>query len=406
MFRVLHVFDHSLPLHSGYSHRSRAILRAQADRGWQTRQVTGSKHAADGPTGEAIDEEVDGLVFHRTPPGRLAKLPWVGQLDVVRGLRKRLDALIEAERPDLLHAHSPALNGRAALQAARRHDLPVVYEVRAFWEDAAVDHGTTREGSLRYRLTRAMETGVVRAVDQVTCICEGLRKDLVARGLPPAKVRVVGNAVDVERFTYRAPRDEALAAQLGLGAGPVLGFIGSFYAYEGLDLLVDALPAIAEELPGVRVLLVGGGPQEQALRHSVTARGLDDRVHFIGRVPHSEVGRYATLIDANVFPRHSMRLTELVTPLKPLESMAQGVPVVASDVGGHHELIRDQQTGFLFRAGDAAALARAVVDALSEPERIERIRQAGRRFVEEERSWAATTAVYEAVYADAVARRR
>ncbi|MBK8978580.1 MAG: glycosyltransferase, exosortase A system-associated [Planctomycetes bacterium] len=398
MYRVLHVFDHSLPLHSGYAFRSRAILREQAARGWTTLQVTGAKQGS----GAQRSEDVDGLTFHRTPPGRLMGLPWLGQLDVVRGLRRRLEELIEAHRPQLLHAHSPALNGLAALGAAKRARLPVVYEVRAFWEDAAVDLGTTSTGSLRYRLTRAMETHVVRKVEQVVCICDGLRDDLLERGLPADKVRVVGNAVDVSTFTFRAPRDEALAARLRLGDGPVLGFIGSFYAYEGIDLLLRALPRIAVTHPGVRALLVGGGPRESALHDLARELGVADRVSFTGRVPHSEVSSYATLVDAFVFARQAIRLTDLVTPLKPLEAMAQGVLVVASDVGGHRELIRDRETGFLFRAGDVAALASTVVDALGDPARCERVRLAGRRFVETERSWPTTTATYADVYADAL----
>ena len=124
----------------------------------------------------------------------------LNQLEVARGLSRRLDAVIEQERPDILHAHSPALDGLAALAAGKRHGLPVVYECRAFWEDAAVDHGTTSAGSLRYRLTRALETYVFRHADAVTCICEGLRADIVARGVSQERVTVIPNAVDIESF--------------------------------------------------------------------------------------------------------------------------------------------------------------------------------------------------------------
>ena len=133
----------------------------------------------------------------------------------------------------------------------------------------------------------------------------------------------------------------------------VVGFAGSFYGYEGLDLLIDALALLAPRHPDLRVLLVGGGMQEAALREQARVRGVADRVVFSGRVPHQEVQRYYDLIDVLAYPRHRMRLTELVTPLKPLEAMAQGRMLVASDVGGHRELIRDGETGVLFPAGDA-----------------------------------------------------
>ena len=188
-------------------------------------------------------------------------------------------------------------------------------------------------------------------------ICEGLRSDIAARGIPADKVTVIPNAVDIDNFEPGGTPDAALKARLGLDGATVLGFIGSFYAYEGLDLLLAALPALLQHRPDLRVLLVGGGPQEAALKAQAQQLGVADKVVFTGRVPHAEVQRYYDLVDVLAYPRHSMRLTELVTPLKPLEAMAQGRLLVASDVGGHKELIRDGETGMLFQAGSADALA-------------------------------------------------
>lgn len=394
--RILHVLDHSIPLHSGYTFRTAAILREQRKLGWDTHHVTSVKHTAPGP----LVEEVDGLTFHRTPwtPGAIDRVPLLRERAQMRALEKRLLEVASDIRPDVIHAHSPVLNAFPALLVARRLDIPVVYEIRAFWEDAAVDHGTTTEGSLRYRATRAMETRAVFTVDAVTTICEGLRRDLVERGVPESKITVIPNAVDIDNFAYRVPADEALRAELGLSGKRVLGFIGSFYAYEGLDLLLRALPAILQKAPDVAVLLTGGGPQEQNLKALVQELGLQDHVKFTGRVPHAEVQRYYSLVDVLVYPRHSMRLTDLVTPLKPLEAMAQGLLLVASDVGGHKELIRDGETGMLFRAGDADDLARSVLQLMSMQSRWSQIREAGRRFVETERNWTNSVARYRGVY--------
>jgi PEP-CTERM/exosortase A-associated glycosyltransferase len=276
--------------------------------------------------------------------------------------------------------------------------IPVVYEVRAFWEDAAVDHGTTTEGSLRYRLTRRLETHALRQAAHVFTICEGLRQDIVARGITPAKVTVIPNAVDIEDFEPGGTPDSELKTRLGLQGATVLGFIGSFYAYEGLDLLLDALPQLLQRRPDVRVLLVGGGPQEAALKAQAQALGVADKVVFTGRVPHAEVQRYYDLVDVLTYPRHSMRLTELVTPLKPLEAMAQGRLLVASDVGGHKELIRHGQTGLLFKAGSAQALADTVLDLLARRPEWPQLRAAGRRFVETERQWRTSAGRYVQPY--------
>ncbi|TAN84700.1 MAG: glycosyltransferase, partial [Gallionella sp.] len=169
-------------------------------------------------------------------------------------------------------------------------------------------------------------------------------------------------------------------------------------AYEGLDLLLTALPRILDQAPDVRVLLVGGGPQEEALKQQAQRLGIADKVVFGGRVPHGEVNRYYDLVDVLVYPRHPMRLTELVTPLKPLEAMAQGHLFAASDVGGHKELIRDGETGVLFRAGDPQSLADKVLGLLESPGQWPALKQAGRRFVETERNWKTSVARYQAVY--------
>lgn len=393
--RVLHVFDHSLPLHSGYTFRSRSILRAQHELGIDTVHVTSTKHVD--PSASDVDT-ADGLTFYRTRPGALAAMPVLNQFDVVSTLKQRILEVARQEKVHLLHAHSPCLNGLAAVSAGRALGLPVVYETRAFWEDAAVDQGKAREGDLRYNITRALETRVYRQANEVTCICEGLRSDIVARGIPSQRVTIVPNAVDASQFPLLGGRDAALESHLGLVGKQVLGFIGSFYPYEGLDLLIEALPKIAAQHPGVVLLLVGGGMEERMLRDLAAARGMSDRVIFTGRVPHHEVPAYTSLVDLFVFPRKSMRLTETVTPLKPLEAMAQGRVVLASDVGGHKELIDDGRTGLLFKAGDIADLARSVGSFLSGTRDARSMIEAGRAFIESERNWRTVSSRYIDVY--------
>lgn len=396
MTRILHVLDHSIPLHSGYTFRTLSILREQRKLGWETFHLTTPKHTH----GDALEEDVDGWHFYRTPvaAGEGSALPGLGEWAMMRQVERRLQEVAERVRPDILHAHSPVLNAMPALRVGKRLGIPVVYEVRAFWEDAAVDHGTTAEGSLRYRLTRRLETRALKLASHIFTICEGLRSDIVARGIPASKVTVIPNAVDVDSFDVGGVPDMALKARLGLADCKVVGFIGSFYAYEGLDLLLAALPQILTKEPQVRLLLVGGGPQDAALKAQAQALGIQDKVVFTGRVPHAEVQRYYDLVDVLAYPRHSMRLTELVTPLKPLEAMAQGRVLVASDVGGHKELIRHGETGMLFKAGSASSLAQTIVDLLATPERWPQMRAAGRTFVESERNWTASIAHYRRPY--------
>ncbi|MEL0212246.1 MAG: glycosyltransferase, partial [Novosphingobium sp.] len=267
MTRVLHVLDHSLPLHSGYTFRTRAILKAQQAMGLEVRGVTGLRHGGEGVGGS---ETVDDLTFYRTP-GQPGTLPLVREWSEVAALAERIVAVAQGWRPDVLHAHSPALCGLAAVRAGRKLGIPVVYEIRAFWEDAAVGNGTGREGSAKYWLTRVLENDVVAAADRVVTICEGLRADLVARGFAREKISIMPNGVDMQMFGEALPRDAALAQDLGLGEGPVIGFLGSFYPYEGLDDLIAAMPAIVAAVPDARLLMVGGGPAEAALRAQAEA---------------------------------------------------------------------------------------------------------------------------------------
>lgn len=401
--RILHILDHSIPLYSGYTFRTLAILREQRRLGWETVHLTSPKQK----DCHLAEETIDGWHFYRTLPsrGKVAQFPVGGEFTLMATLAKRIEQVVRWRQPDILHAHSPVLNAMPAIYVGHKLKIPVVYEVRAFWEDAAVDHGTTSQGSLRYRATRAIETWACKQADHITTICEGLRSDIIGRGIPPGKITVIPNAVDIEQFSADKPPDLNLKYQLGLADARVLGFVGSFYAYEGLPLLLKVLAPVLAKVADVRILLVGGGPQETLLKQLAREQGISDRVIFTGRVPHHDVQCYYNLIDILIYPRLAMRLTDLVTPLKPLEAMAQGKLLIASDVGGHRELIRDGETGVLFRAGDARDLTAKTLEVLTHPERWSRLKTEARRFVESERNWAKSIAHYRPVYENFVANK-
>lgn len=408
--KVLHVLDHSIPLHSGYTFRTRSILKQQHKLGIDTCHVTSPKHGND----EVEIEDIDGLKFYRSAPisGLMSKLPVLNQMSYIAPMVKRILEVIEIEKPDIIHAHSPALNGLAALKAGRKSGLPVVYEIRAFWEDAAVDHGTCKEDDLRYRLTRKMETHVVKHANAVTTICQGLKADLIGRGFPEDKFTVIPNAVNIEQFDLITQKNTELEKELGLENCQVLGFLGSFYGYEGLDLAVTAFAKVVKSHSNARLLLVGGGPQEENLKQQVKKLNIEEKVIFTGRVPHSEVGKYYSLVDLLVYPRKNMRLTDLVTPLKPLEAMAQGKLVLASDVGGHKELITDNENGFLFKADNVEHFSERIIELLvstssskclvEEPtsDAIDprHIIKKGRNYVENIRNWKNSVSYYLPLY--------
>jgi glycogen synthase len=362
--RILHLLDHSLPLHSGYTFRTRAILKAQVGRGWDVRGVTGLRHLAEGPA----QETVDGLTFERTPRFKTQRSP-IGEIQEVQAFAAQIDRVVRAWKPDVLHAHSPVLDALAGLKIAKRYRLPFLYEIRAFWEDAAV-----------------------------AVICEGLRSDLIARGIAAEKIMVSPNGVDLDLFGDPPPPDEALARVLGLEGAEVIGFIGSFYDYEGLDDLIAAMPMVMASRSNAHLLLVGGGPMEAALRAQAKASAAAANIHFIGRVPHQDVERYYSLIDILAYPRKKMRLTDLVTPLKPLEAMAQRRLVAASNVGGHRELIEDGVTGTLFEPDNPDSIAKALSGLLADRSNWSKRLENGRKFVEQDRNWSSNISRYDPVY--------
>jgi PEP-CTERM/exosortase A-associated glycosyltransferase len=400
--RVLHVLDRSLPVVAGYTARAAAIVEQQAALGLEPAALTGVRQGTS-PAGL-----VHGVPYLRTPSPalatRLAGAPLLGEAAEMAALGRRILQVHREAPVDLVHAHSPILCGLPALAAARRLGLPSVYEIRAFWEDAAEHRGRGRHGSARYGAIRTAETFLCRNVDAVVVICEGLRRDLLARGLPDERVTVVPNGVDTTRFTPR-PRDEALADRYGFRGKLVIAYLGTLFRFEGAGLLLGALARLLSVRDDVRGLVVGGGEAEAELRERHAALGLGDRVILTGAVPPADVARLYTLADVLAYPRERHRITELVTPLKPLEAMSMGKLVVGSDVGGLRELIRDGETGLLFRAGEEGDLERVLFGALSDAGLRRRIGERARAHVVEHREWRRVAARYTDVYAAAAHRR-
>jgi len=395
---ILHILDHSIPLHSGYSFRTKNILIEQGNIGWNTFQITGPKHNVAANIRDEF-ENIDGLAFYRSNElfYMASKIPVVGQWATIQSLINRLKEVIKDVKPDILHAHSPFLNCSAALNVGKSYGIPVVYEIRAFWEDAAVDHGTHKENSIRYKLMRSAESKMIREANAVTTICEGLRSDIVNRGIPDEKVTVIPNSIDPLFFSKKVS-EENLKRKLEIEGKVVIGFIGSFYAYEGLHLLIKSFSELIKTQTNVVLVLIGGGDEYDALGKEINRCKLNKSVKLLGRLPHQEIANYYGMMDICVYPRLRMRLTDLVTPLKPLEAMASRSLVVGSDVGGHKELIRPGETGELFEAGNHHDLTSTLHNLLENQESWRRYLDNAYEYVAKERTWESSVRRYEKIY--------
>lgn len=398
---VLHVLDHSWPVLSGYAIRSRNLISAQHDIGEPVRALTGPLHELDDPT--AADVVVDGVQYLRTPiAGGFSRAalrqrwPLVREREVVRMLRRRLLEVTSSHPARVLYAHSPALCGLAALQAARKRGLPFVYEIRAFWEDAANQNGNGAR-SLRSRLTYELETYVARNADAVAAIAKPMLDDLKTRGIAAEKLFHVPNGVDTQRFVPQS-RDEGLAQELRLMDRPVFGFFGSLYNYEGISWLIRAAAQLRSRGHKFSILIIGRGEDQPAIESAIRDCNAEAYVRRIEHVPHEQIARYYSVVDITVYPRRSLRLTELVTPLKPLEAMAFGKPVLASAVGGIRELVEDGKTGLLFEPESVSDFCRQAERMIVSPALCDSLSKQGRDFVVRERDWKTLAKRYRNIY--------
>ncbi|MGH3388283.1 MAG: glycosyltransferase family 4 protein [Actinomadura sp.] len=393
--RVLQLVTNALPrTNAGYTVRTHKIAMAQRELGLDPHVVTRLGYpAAQGMTDIRPHVEVDGIPYHRL-------VPWLPARDLGAAVTSGADhagRLVERLRPQVLHAVSNHLNAAVALELRGRYGLPVVYEVRGFLEDSWLsrDPAHTPEHDF-YRLTRALETRCMREADGIVTLGEAMRDEIAARGIDPEKITVVPNAVD-DVFLEPLPDGAELRASLGIAPDAVVaGLTSSFYGYEGIDTLIDAAALLARQDTALTLLLVGDGPERANLERRATERGV--HAIFTGRVPMSSIRQFHAVLDVFAVPRRADRVCQLVTPLKPLEAMAGGIPVIASDVKALREIVEPGVTGTLTLPEEPEAWAGLLTDLIYSPEQRRKIGQAAREWVKTERTWRAVTARYLEAY--------
>ncbi|NYJ36189.1 glycosyltransferase involved in cell wall biosynthesis [Nocardiopsis aegyptia] len=397
--RVLHFVTNALPnTQAGYTVRTHRIVLAQRDAGLDPHVVTfpGWPGPEEGDTEGRRD--VDGIPYHRIRPGERCGL----------GLQERIEvaitegtALARLLRPAVLHAASDHKNATVALHVGRALGIPVVYEMRGFLEETWLSHegATSRRGSERHRLLVERESSVLRAADAVVTLADTMRSEIIGRGVAPERVVMAPNAVD-ERLLREQPDGASFRESFGIAEQErVVGSVSSLTHYEGFETLIEAAVLLRDRGREVRVLLVGDGPARPDLLDLAERRGLGGGCLLPGRVDPDEALRAQAALDVMVVPRIDARVTRLVTPLKPVEAMALGVPVIASDLPALRELVDDGRAGTLIPPGDPAALADAIMSLDKDAELREACVRAGREEVESRRTWGHNAEVYRALYA-------
>ena len=398
--RVLHLVNDALPASSaGYTIRTHEIARAQKAAGLDPHVVTRCGYPV---TQGRIDGRLlimlDGIPYHRL-------LPWhmPGHADAASDLGLDMAARLTGQvQPAVLHAASNYANAQIALALGKRYGLPVVYEVRGFWEDTWLSRhpdGQDLASSELYRRNRDLETRCMLAADLVVTLGEAMRDEIVARGVPAGKVLIVPNAVSAE-FLQPLPDASALRAALGIGPGEhVVGVVSSLVPHEGIGTLLEAARLLKDRGLPVRVLIVGDGPERAALQRQAAGLGLGEAAIFTGRVPAAKVREFHALLDVFVVPRTPDRVCQLVTPLKPVEAMASGLCVVTSDVKALAEIIKPDVTGALTIPQDPLALADTLELLVCSPDIRRKLGDNAREWVARDRTWAHNAARYRDAYA-------
>jgi len=390
-FRVLHVLDHSWPVLDGYAQRSRSIVTAQSQIGLFPSVVTSPLHQRDDPSA-AEETAFEGIRYFRTLDnaglsGIAIRKHWpvLRELAVVWRLRKRIESLLRSEPFDIVHAHSPALCGTAAGYAARSCGVPFVYEVRAFWEDAAVDQNKSTVGSPRYKLSRCLETRVASRANAIVGIARPLLKDLEGRGIAEAKLFHVPNGVDVARFSPQ-DRDQTLSNALGLNGVQTIGFLGTLFPWEGIAWLIPAAVELHRRGLRFKLLIVGDGADASNVKKAIESNGAGEYISFLGRVPNDQVEKYYSVMDVMIYPRKSIRLTEL------------GKPVFGSAVGGIRELVEPEMTGLLFEPGNIDDFCRQASRLLQDEKLRAALGARARQKIAEEKDWKTLAQRYIRIY--------
>jgi len=395
--RVLHLVTDALPSTSaGYTIRTQEIALAQRAAGMDPHVTTriGFPVTAGAIDGRAA-VSVDGVPYHRL-------LPWVmpGRMDRLYQTHLRHAARLTGQlKPAVLHAASNYANAVIALALRDSTGLPVVYEVRGFWEDTWLSrHAGSADltRSDRYLRTRALETRCMTGADLVVTLGEAMREEIIERGVPADDVIIVPNGVS-EQFLEPLPGGAALRASLGIKPDErVVGLVSSLVAHEGIGTLLEAVKILGDRGTAVRALIVGDGPERTALQRQAADLGLD--AIFTGRVPSTRVRDYHAVLDVFVVPRTPDRVCQLVTPLKPVEAMASGLPVVVSSVRALAEIVADGETGLLFPPLDAGALADQLQQFLAHADLRAKLGSRAREWVARDRTWAHNAARYRAAY--------
>lgn len=404
--KALHILHRSVPGIHGYAIRSKEIVLHLMAKGIESLVVTSPSQAPLGNLDSESSELIDGVRYFRScgklleptvelKGGKYARTT-VRVLQNINLLKMAL-RIAKKYKPDVIHAHSPFTCGLVGDVVSILTGIPVIYEMRGIWEDQHTSRYGMATTSLKYRGVRSLETLALRKADMCFTLSEALKQEIILRGINAAKIVVAPNGVDTKKFSPGPPSRE-LVDSYDLEGKLVIGYIGTFFNYEGLDLLAQAFETLASKFPTLVLLLVGDGEPMPKLKDFAAKSAYSDRIVFTGRIENDLIPGYYKIFDLLILPRRDGREASLVTPLKPLEIMSMAKPLVASDVGGHKEIVTDRINGVLFHSGQVEDLVEKCETLISDQIYRSELGKRSRTWVENSRDWSLLIDSYIQVY--------
>jgi glycosyltransferase involved in cell wall biosynthesis len=405
--RIAYVLSHTYPYSTnGYAVRSHGIAKALVNHGHSVIAVTRPGRPWDilGIESEDIPahQEIDRVryLYQNMPHSwALSSDQWQDLATVA------LEKTFSLFKPSIVMAASNWENALPAFNAARKFNIPFFYEVRGFWEITRLSREPEWYTTEAFRDSVAKESFIARSAVRVFTLNHHMKDELIQRGVDRGKIDLVPNAWDDLQSVSTGSEDIRY-----FRTRYVVGYVGSFSAYEGLDDLVRACAAVRKSGVDLSLVLVGSSSPVLQNQSTTTCKvsseliaiakelGFDSHLHMVGRVAPSELGNYYNQMDLVVLPRKAHPVSELVSPIKPIEAAAYGKPMLVSDVAGLDDVVQE---------GGARSFRKSDLHDLAEKIRLLLLDEIARRVMAlKARAWIASARTFQRVTQPMVAAFR
>ncbi|MDY6965100.1 MAG: glycosyltransferase family 4 protein [Halobacteriota archaeon] len=399
--KILHILAQSYPYLSGYSVRSHYILLTEQRSGEDVVAIT----YPDRFLSYNSEDTIEGITYYHVNIRDfiLSALPIIKTIYSMQHFINKSKEILKTAKPDIIHSHSPWRVGLAGYFLSKVYGLPFIYEVRGLWEETDLalnkDRGMIKDyySRLNAYISRSIDNFIFKRADAIIAISHNLKKDIINRGLKidDEKIFIVPNGVDTSLFSP-IEKDIEILNDLQIKNEVVIGYISSIRKIEGIEFLIKAVKILNQK--NIKVVIVGEGGERKKLELLVKRLNLEDRVIFVGKIPHERIRQYYSIIDIFVVPRTKDYVCRVVTPLKPLEAMAMGRCLLISDVEGLTELVNDEETGLIFESENIEDLADKLAYLISNKDKREELAKNALNWVKNERDWVKIVAEYSNIY--------